>query len=309
MRQVINQSTQTKSVISSRGFNAMSSWAKKALWCIAALMISFHVQADTYYFHNDHLGTPQVLTDNTQQVVWKGEYDPFGKCTETVNLVEQNLRFPGQYFDQETGLHYNYKRTYDPKTGRYVESDPIGLVGGLSTYGYTHQNPIRYTDPTGEFVPALIWGAIKLYAAIEIGLFAYDAYNTVQVFTDECATVEDKALISGLFLAGMIAPGGGSTHVAKGAANPKVKAALERGREAHREFAERVKAKEGWVSEPQNFTDPATGRKVIPDAVTPSGRPVELKPNTPSGRRQGRRQLIKYERATGKKGKVVYYDP
>ena len=64
-----------------------------------------------------------------------------------------------------------------------------------------------------------------------------------------------------------------------------------------------------WQSEPQNLIDPATGKKVIPDAVTPSGRPVELKPNTPSGRRQGRRQLPKYERATGKKGKVVYYDP
>jgi len=92
----------------------------------------------------------------------------------------------------------------------------------------------------------------------------------------------------------------------KGAANPKVKAAAARGREAHREFADKVKAKPGWQSEPR-LVDPATGKTVIPDAVTPKGHPVELKPNTPSGRAQGRRQLPKYERATGKKGRVVYY--
>ncbi len=100
-----------------------------------------------------------------------------------------------------------------------------------------------------------------------------------------------------------------SSNVQKGAANPKVKKSIKKGKKAHKEFAKKVKGKKGWQSEPQNLIDPATGKKVIPDAVTPSGRPVELKPNTPSGRRQGRRQLRKYERATGKKGKVIYYDP
>ena len=90
-----------------------------------------------------------MLTDDTQAVVWKGEYDPFGKVTETVSTVEQNLRFPGQYYDEETGLHYNYFRTYDPDTGRYVTSDPIGLGGGLSTYGYAASNPIVFSDRLG----------------------------------------------------------------------------------------------------------------------------------------------------------------
>ena len=82
-------------------------------------------------------------------MAWKGEYDPFGKVTETVNIVEQNIRFPGQYFDSETELHYNYFRTYDPNNGRYIESDPIGLDGGINTYAYVMGNPISFIDPSG----------------------------------------------------------------------------------------------------------------------------------------------------------------
>ena len=96
----------------------------------------------------------------------------------------------------------------------------------------------------------------------------------------------------------------------RGAANPEVRAAIEKGKRAHDKFKAKVEAKrgKGWDPNPR-IKDPDTGRYVIPDALSPSGRPVELKPNTPSGRRQGRRQLRKYERVTGKKGRVVYYDP
>ena len=108
-----------------------------------------------YYIHNDHLGTPQVLTDENGQVVWRAVYNPFGSATvnEDVdgdgNRVTFNKRFPGQYYDQETGLHYNYFRYYDPQTGRYITSDPIGLAGGLNTYAYVLNNPLSYIDPYG----------------------------------------------------------------------------------------------------------------------------------------------------------------
>ena len=90
-----------------------------------------------------------MVTDDDQNVVWQGDNDPFGKATETVAVAEQNLRFPGQYLDRESGLHYNYFRVYDSSTGRYVESDLIGLNGGMLTYGYAYANPIVYADPYG----------------------------------------------------------------------------------------------------------------------------------------------------------------
>jgi RHS repeat-associated protein len=106
---------------------------------------------NVHYIHNDHLNTPQVVTNQTQQVVWMGNYEPFGKlAANQSNSIEIFSRFPGQYFDQETNLYYNYFRDYDPSIGRYIESDPIGLAGGINTYAYVLNNPLRYVDPTGE---------------------------------------------------------------------------------------------------------------------------------------------------------------
>ena len=116
--------------------------------------------ADTLYFvHTDHLGTPRVITDDSQQIVWEGSQAPFGEVATTTNTIEFNVRFPGQYYDQESGLHYNYFRDYDPTLGRYIQSDPIGLGGGLNTYGYVYQNPIRYTDLLGLAVGPCMEGA------------------------------------------------------------------------------------------------------------------------------------------------------
>ena len=103
----------------------------------------------TSCYQNDHLNTPQMLTRPNGSVVWQGQYDAFGEVTQTNTQVSNPIRFPGQYYDQETGLHYNWNRYYDPEIGRYVTSDPIGLGGGLNTFGYGYQNPLYWTDPEG----------------------------------------------------------------------------------------------------------------------------------------------------------------
>jgi len=103
-----------------------------------------------YFVHSDHLTTPQVITNQSQSVVWVVDYEPFGKAKlGLLNSINLDSRFPGQYFDRETNLYYNYFRDYDPSIGRYIESDPIGLAGGINTYAYVEGNPVNLIDPEG----------------------------------------------------------------------------------------------------------------------------------------------------------------
>jgi RHS repeat-associated protein len=119
------------------------------------------------HIHADQLNTPRLATNDSGAVVWRWDSDAFGVGEADLdpdldtNEVNVRLRFPGQYFDDETGLHYNYFRDYDPDTGRYAESDPIGLAGGLNPYLYASSNPLRYTDS---------YGLTPLGAAIGIGV-------------------------------------------------------------------------------------------------------------------------------------------
>jgi RHS repeat-associated protein/uncharacterized repeat protein (TIGR02543 family) len=118
--------------------------------------------ADLYYIHADHLGTPRKITrPNDNRVVWSWESEAFGNSLPDQNPSGLgnfvfNLRFPGQYYDQETGLFYNYFRDYDPAKDRYIESDPIGLAGGINTYTYVGGNPVNFIDPTGESATAAL---------------------------------------------------------------------------------------------------------------------------------------------------------
>ena len=104
---------------------------------------------ELYALHSDHLGTPRAATDEAGQVVWAADYTPFGEAGITRQDIVLNLRFPGQYYDAETGTHYNYLRDYDPRTGRYLTADPIGVRGGLNTYAYAEGNPLALADPLG----------------------------------------------------------------------------------------------------------------------------------------------------------------
>jgi RHS repeat-associated protein len=122
-----------------------------------------------YYLHSDHLNTPRHATDQSQKLLWSWNSDAFGvgriegvPIDDSGAFLDMPLRFPGQYFDEETELHYNYFRDYDPGTGRYVQSDPIGLQGGLSTYAYVENNPLMYTDPYG------LWANVAVGVGIRV---------------------------------------------------------------------------------------------------------------------------------------------
>ena len=106
------------------------------------------------YYQCDHLGTPQELTDHEGRLAWGAQYKAWGQAKEVISDAARKagftnpIRFQGQYLDEETGLHYNRHRYYDPHSGRFVSSDPVGLQGGLNLHAYA-PNPVQYLDPLG----------------------------------------------------------------------------------------------------------------------------------------------------------------
>jgi len=146
--------------IKSYGYRPGSTWTTDPL---------FMEQGGRYYFyHNDHLGTPQQMTSVSGAVVWAAEYEAFGKAmVDASSTVTNNLRFPGQYYDEETGLHYNFHRYYDSGIGRYTSVDPLHQISSLpkpipfliphmirkphtlNGFNYSNQNPLKLYDATG----------------------------------------------------------------------------------------------------------------------------------------------------------------
>ncbi|WP_421746677.1 RHS repeat domain-containing protein [Burkholderia multivorans] len=138
-----------------------------------------------WHYVTDHLGTPQELYDEQREVVWAADLSAYGRTARWLTRVVDNpIRFPGQYRDEESGLHYNRFRYYDPMMGRYVNKDPIDLKGGLNLFSYVDANPLLGIDPLGLVNPAkllacggnvansgrlYISGGLKLAAAAGLG--------------------------------------------------------------------------------------------------------------------------------------------
>lgn len=146
--------------------------------------------AQVYYLYADQVNAAREITSAAGTVVWRADVtEPFGANIPNENpsytgTFTYQKRFPGQYIDMETGLHYNYHRDYDPRMGRYVQSDPIGLRGGVNGFSYVESNPLVKVDPSGKI--ALILPAIPSIAAFVkttffIGSAAAVAYGASQV--------------------------------------------------------------------------------------------------------------------------------
>ena len=181
------------------------------------------------YLHTDYEGTPRVATDAAGHVVWRWNGNAFGTSRPTGGRIQPadndahsdhpgsrpiaviNLRYPGQYYDRETGFFYNRARYYDPGTGRYVSSDPIGLRGGINTYAYVGGNPVGYVDPLGLWT-LQIGGTVNINAFGFVyqysGGFAIDGSGDVGTYTAQGPGVGsgDTASIGTTVLASPNAP-------------------------------------------------------------------------------------------------------
>ena len=143
-------------MIKAYGFNPVAAqqglWSTDPVWQAETLGGSLTDPKARYdWLHTDHLGTPILATTKEGQTSWKAIAESFGSTQIIGQDIEVSLRFPGQYFDAETGTYYNFHRDYRPNAGRYLQSDPIGLEGGLNLFGYVDANPIFHTDSTGEY--------------------------------------------------------------------------------------------------------------------------------------------------------------
>ncbi|MBB2488158.1 RHS domain-containing protein [Mitsuaria sp. WAJ17] len=165
---------------------------------LLAKTLDSNAQQQLVFFHNDHLGAPVQATNAKGQVLWAAVYEPFGQATilspaptAEQPVVEINLRLPGQYWDDEARLHYNFHRTYAPNTGRYAQSDPIGLRGGINMYAYVGGSPMGMVDPEGRIAavaiplltPVVVRGVIYLASAAAA---AWAAHKATQSEAQSC---------------------------------------------------------------------------------------------------------------------------
>jgi len=290
-----------------------------------------------FYYFSDHLKTASVITDSTGNIKSESDYYPWGGELQFVNNDSNHYKFTGKERDTESGLDYFGARYYSNGLGRFITPDwaakavdvPYAEFSdpqSLNLYTYVRNVPTVSTDSDGHVPVAVVEKVaekvvyvidaepiLAALAVIKGAEFIHEMVNPPTVGQSDAdeqaanqrASQERAAQNGGVDPQQAPEPAAASGGARKGGGRGGENSDTELGREKHEEFFKKARAK-GWQVEPR-LKDPTTGKTVKPDAVTKKGKPVELKPPTASGRAAGRTQLRKYERATGKKGRVVHY--
>lgn len=305
---------------------------------IYGLGLLYHIDGEdtaspvaTTTYHYNAQGSTIALSNDSGIAVGRFHYDPYGLMVAKQGFTDTVFQFNGHFgiITDPTGLVHLNARFYNPHLKRFMNSDPAGFAGGMNWFAYSSGDPINQFDPLGlgpadserhstidkvqdmigllGLVPAfgtgpdllnalvyLVRGKTKEFAfsllaaaplvgELSAGVRYGDKLNDVRRVADDAAKTTTP-----------VVRGGESTAAAMG-------------RQAHKDLAERVLQKSDWQSEPRLLG--ADGKFYKPDVVTPNGRILELKPNTPSGRAAGARQVRNYEEQLGMPGRVIYYDP
>jgi RHS repeat-associated protein len=160
--------------------------------------LAMRVGGKVYSYHTDHLGSPRLLSAPDGSIVWAADYSSFGQARISHAKVDNPLRAPGQYFDEETGLYYNRFRYYSPGMGRYMSRDPLGLLAGSNLYRYAANNPINRVDPLGLLNTGGTLSSVLQQASPDVTSFVKEAPSVLAGDDSFTTGVAASALAGGL---------------------------------------------------------------------------------------------------------------